>query len=332
MIDWQLIQKKLDGRNTLEDERDLFKWVRKSPNNKIILDDLLARWESKSNKIFNSDLAYQKIKPQIRGVKHRKSAWYKWSAVAASILLMIGASYFFNQKESIAIEYITQSADRGEKGILTLPDGSVVYLNGESSITYQKGFEQRNIALTGQAFFEVTKNPDKPFVVKSQGLQTTVLGTSFDINAYPENKTVSVTVATGKVRVETEQKTSTTTKNNFTQVGHNGVILTPNDQAVWSKNSQEINTKSVSLNNHLAWKNGTIILNNVTLESAAKTLGRWYGVTINVEGKNAKQQIIYGQFKNDKLGYILENIKFLAHIEYEKIAPKEYLITKNSSK
>ena len=135
-----------------------------------------------------------------------------WIGVAASLALFIFAyTYFFTMelsRSSEPIELVTKTTSKGQKATITLPDGSVLKLNSESSITYPKQFNKnvREVSLNGEAFFEVAGNPKKPFIVSSEGLRTKVLGTSFNINAYKDFSEIAVTVVTGRVEVSGKDK------------------------------------------------------------------------------------------------------------------------------
>ena len=127
--------------------------------------------------------------------------------VAASIAIVLGiAIVLYLSQSTTGINYLTKSTERGQKATITLSDGSTVRLNSESSITYPESFaeEIRELELVGEAFFDIKKDQDRPFIVSSHKIETTVLGTSFNINAY-DSTAVSVALVSGKVKVNTTQ-------------------------------------------------------------------------------------------------------------------------------
>lgn len=231
--------------------------------------------------------------------------------VAASVALVLAAGlWLYLARIPAEIHYLTATAKRGEQVTVTLSDGSVVRLNAESSITYPEELavaDTRTVQLSGEAFFEVARDESKPFVIRSGNLVTTVLGTSFNIRAYPNDETFAVTVATGKVKVEAandqDQKTA-------------GELLVPGEQALFEKSTATITRKRVDPGKHLAWKEGTILLEGASLQEATDILGRWYDVEFVFENPALKTCAIDGKFRNDKLPNILENLRFLMGIEY----------------
>lgn len=168
--------------------------------------------------------------------------WNKWVA-AASVILILGLIWWNNplkDNEPKAYARLIEQAENPLKEVInstskamriTLPDGSVVTLEKASRLSYARAFEgnQREVFLSGAAFFNVTKNPEKPFVVYANELVTKVLGTSFTINAFEENKQVTVAVRTGRVSVFKNKE--------LTRLGtdNKGIILIPNQQAAFTK-------------------------------------------------------------------------------------------------
>ncbi len=231
--------------------------------------------------------------------------------VAASVALVLAAGlWLYLARIPADIHYLTATAKRGEQITVTLSDGSVVRLNAESSITYPEQLaaaDTRTVQLSGEAFFEVARDESKPFVIRSGNMVTTVLGTSFNIRAYPQDETFAVTVATGKVKVEARNEHDENTASE---------LLVPGEQALFDKSSANITRKQVSLEKHLAWKEGTILLESASLKDATDVLGRWYNVDFVFENPALKTCVIDGKFRNDKLENILENLRFLMGIEY----------------
>ncbi len=231
--------------------------------------------------------------------------------VAASVALVLAAGlWLYLARIPAEIHYLTATAKRGERITVTLSDGSVVQLNAESSITYPEEIavaDERTVQLSGEAFFEVARDESKPFVIRSGNLVTTVLGTSFNIRAYPNDETFAVTVATGKVKVEAANDQDQKTVSE---------LLVPGEQALFEQSTAKITRKSVDPEKHLAWKEGTILLEGASLQEATDILGRWYDVEFVFENPALKTCAIDGKFRNDKLPNILENLRFLMGIEY----------------
>lgn len=201
----------------------------------------------------NEDAVFQQIQQEIDEQQEipvrRIPVWSRWVA-AASIIFVMGwwvanwqtnpkqVSYEVNREQ--ATSPLIEKVNRTDKPILIiLADGSSIFLNPQSKISYAKAFNEgskREVYLSGEAFFEVAKNPSKPFFVYANELVTKVLGTSFNIRAFPEDKNVIVKVRTGKVAVAVAQKISNQQAISTREI--EGIVLLPNQQAVLSR--QEI--------------------------------------------------------------------------------------------
>lgn len=295
------------------------------------------RWSDEEEKEVKTDIL-SSISEEIvdfeYNKKREKRSQIRWS-VAASLLLLgiftgillINESKEVNQEE-IQISYVTKTAKRGQKLTVRLSDGSVVKLNSESFITYPESFttlDKREIKLSGEAFFEVTEDKSKPFVITTGELRTTVLGTSFNVRAYPEDESVAVTVVTGKVQVKAGNQLSAASID--TQAVE---VLTPGQQAIFNKETMSLKTAAININNCLGWKNGILFFDRTSLEDAAKTLERWYDIDITFRNEGIKNCVINGKFKNDQLQNMLDNIQFLTGVEYEFFDEKRIVLSGTS--
>ena len=250
----------------------------------------------------------------------------KWG-IASVIIVAIGISIWFSDFTSMdntspnRADYMTKVSARGQKLTVRLSDGSIVKLNSESKIIYPQSFENtssREIQLTGEAFFEVTKDETKPFVITSGELVTSVLGTSFNIKAYPKEETISVTVATGRVRVET--KTNSLSKQME--------ILTPGQQGFFDKKNTDLMKSEVDLEKFLSWKDNKIVFDDLPFIEAITILERWFDQEITFEDpQDAADCYISGKFENESLDNILDGLKFLKGFDYQILNNKSILIT-----
>lgn len=211
-----------------------------------------------------------------------KQLWWRWLA-AASVLLILGASYFwFNKSWSPSsstragqVLKVHQNTSDQTK-VIKLPDGSTIQLEPHASLVLEANFgkKTRAVQLEGEAFFEVARNPKVPFLVRSQNLVTEVLGTSFRIKPQVDQKTIEVSVLTGRVSVYA-QETPKTQK-------LNGVILTPNQKVIFDANLKTIRQGIVDrpqlIVSDLAKSN--FQFDESTLEKVTSTLQVAYGVEI----------------------------------------------------
>lgn len=170
-------------------------------------------------------------------------------------------------------EWHTLTTPRGGQYRLQLPDGSLVWLNAESSIHFPTAFtgRERRVAITGEAYLEVAKDASKKFIVITGRTATEVLGTHFNINAYEESNGISVTLEEGNVSVK-----DTTNNNN--------ILLKPGTQAVWNNDTFTLNEK-VNMEEVLAWKNGWFYFKETSIKNIMQQVSRWYNVDVRYEGK-----------------------------------------------
>lgn len=248
--------------------------------------------------------------------------------MAASLILVFSVSYvfYFNSppKESaVSPEYnvpvaIERSTPRGNKKIITLPDGSTVVLNADSKLTYGSDFAtNRTITLEGEGFFDVVRDEEHPFKVITDNIATTALGTSFNIKAYDENPGIQVTLATGKVRVENS-------------LDHDLLEIKPGEAVYYSEDKNTFEKKNVDLSDFLSWKEGILQFEKTPLNLVIEDLERWYGVEIKVVGdKKLPEYKCSGTFKpHEYLSNVLKVLSYSVDFEY-KINGNEVILEFN---
>jgi transmembrane sensor len=263
---------------------------------------------------------WSSIQNKIKDEREAQKTFYTRSAFQKSVrislvmilVLTVFSGIYFSGYFTTR-QWLTVSTKPGEKLILTLPDGSVAYLNSASSISYPEKFHsiQREVTLNGEAFFEVSKDEQKPFSIRTGHVTTKVLGTSFNISAF-QNQKISVTVATGKVEVSTDKEIIDSNKNTT----YTRTIITPGQQALYDPAFKKLSTKEVNIEPYLAWKNNTLQFDNTSLNEAADILQRWYNVTIEFENESLKHCQLNGQYKDQSFIHVLESIQYMYNIEY----------------
>ena len=259
-------------------------------------------------------------KPEGKRIFLPKVAKYNWkllAGVAASLLLFLSIALFqlrsFAPKEAT---YIVKETKKGQKLLVQLADGSTINLNAESSIKYPANFDgaTRKVYLTGEGFFNVTKNKNKPFVVHSDNITTTVLGTSFNVSAYKNEHEIVIALVTGKVLVEDAE--------------NNKVLLTPGLMVSYNKkNKKGFEESAFNYIDVIGWKDGVLSFKEATLAQVFTNLERWYGVTITADKTIDLEGKYTGSFKNEPLANILDAFSIVENYNY-KIAGKNVSITK----
>lgn len=207
------------------------------------------------------------------------------------------------------IQYNTMTTPKGRQYQLVLADGTRVWLNAGSSIRYPTAFtgKERRVTVTGETYFEVAPHPDAPFLVSAGGVEVTVLGTHFNINAYEDEGVIRTTLLEGSVRVARGSIESTLKPGQQAEVGREGDLKMTND---------------VDVDAVTAWKNGYFSFSDADLPSVMRQIARWYDVDIVYEGNIPDRRfggdIPRGAYASQVL-QILEAAKVHFRIEGKKI-------------
>ncbi|MCG8306800.1 MAG: DUF4974 domain-containing protein [Cytophagales bacterium] len=264
--------------------------------------------------------------------KGGKTRRFNPSRIAASIVFFLLAGFItivilqrlrLENTEEVAeheIDQIEKYIPSGQKLRIYLPDGSIVWLNSESTLKYPEVFSDqiRPVELEGEAFFEIARNPDKPFVLKSGNVSTTALGTSFNVRSYASENNIEVTLATGSVLVEIQQQE------------HQKFILEPGYSVNYKKRNREASKQKSDVDKHINWKDGVLQFEEDGFETVFKKLSRWYGVEFEFSKTYLGDEWKYsGWFKNDYLDNVLESISFTQDFEYEINNKKVTITIKN---
>lgn len=191
---------------------------------------------------------------------------------------------------------------------LVLSDGTRVWLNSESEFEFPVlfGKGERRVKLEGEAFFEVTPDATRPFIVQASGVRTRVLGTSFNIKAYANESDVTTTLFTGKVDVASFPDTT------------GKVILSPGRQADWNQQTGKLRVSEANLDNVIAWKEGMFVFNKENIEVVTRQIERWYGVKFIYDTGGKKDYTFNGYFsKDESLKSILDAFTFTGGPEFK---------------
>lgn len=190
---------------------------------------------------------------------------------------------------------------------IKLPDGSSVWLNAASSLTYPISFakgKKRMVELKGEAYFEVSKDKDHPFVVKTAKQEVEVLGTSFNINSYADESEVKTTLLEGSVRVMPYL------------AGQQPDVLKPGEQAIL--NERGMNIKEVDAEEAIDWKNGYFMFNNERQENIMRKIARWYNVQVEYADASAKDVMYYGSISRfENVSKVLRKFEQTGEVRFE---------------
>ena len=254
---------------------------------------------------------FSSIEKKTISKRKTRRLFLQYMKYAAAVVLGIGVSlstlYLTNQENLSTVGNYKLVTSKGEKSYLQLPDGTRVWLNSCTTLEYAEnyGHSNRSIYLDGEAYFEVAKNKDLPFVVKANGIDVKAIGTAFNVSAYMEDSQLTTTLFNGKVAVQ-----PTLTKQE--------VLLEPNQVAVYDKSRNKIEVVPYDKKLFAQWRGGFLSFKMMYLQDITKLLERNYNVVFRYENQGIKKLRFSGSFRNNEdLSEILNVIKTNTGIRYQ---------------
>jgi len=344
-VDKETLNNFIKGEATTEEVRKVLKWYYSDDADYAMTVKIEQLWSTTDKETKDITLNKKQIFNKIRQkIQDHENVWEyqilpkssnsfanrNFLKIVASILFLVGVSWFIfnfsnislNQKDIIQATKVSmqiKSTTSGQKFTIFLADGTKVKLNSDSRLEYPQAFSDtsRIVHLSGEAFFDVKKDAQRPFTVISHNLITTALGTSFNINAYPGNDNIIVSLATGKVRVSNE-----TGEN----IEKSKIMLEPGNQAIYSNSNNAIKKQPFDASINLAWKNGVLYFEDASWSQIVNKLERWYGVDISVANQKSSSNKLYtGFFKEESLENVLESLSFSKNFKYKIKSQKVYV-------
>ena len=231
-------------------------------------------------------------------------------AQSDSLLLVSARSLKYRDIDSPDTTEIfhTLEIPRGGEYLLTLSDGTMIYLNSESTLSFPVKFQgkERKVYLTGEAYFKVAKNTEHPFVVTAGELEVLVTGTTFGVRAYKDEKDIQTTLESGQVTVKVEGKS---------------VKLVPNKQVLFNKSTMGLEVRDVDVDLYLAWADGRLVYDNCPLEKILTDLGRWYNIDVFYSRDELRSyQFSLNMKKHEEFTQVLELIGKTGEVQFEIIS------------
>lgn len=327
----ELFQKYVSGKATDEDVHLLMQ---------LIDEGGVADLANQSDKLWSDNHLFPQIDEEVaRRMKSRVMAsasaeqakektigrrefpyWLRVAAVLVPLIAFTLVFYWINGEgnrlesndSSEVISYVEKINPKGQKSTLVLSDGSMVILNADSKLVYKESFDryERRVVLEGEAFFNVKRDASRPFVIVTDQITTTVLGTSFSVRAYPGGAHVKVAVASGRVAVQE--------LNSQSQPGEDqGLLLIPGEMGVYGRANKTLNKTSFDERDLFGWKDGLIYFKNANINEIKARLEQWYGVTIVMEKQISLEKDFSGAYKNKTLELVLNSLAFVYDFNYE---------------
>jgi ferric-dicitrate binding protein FerR (iron transport regulator) len=228
----------------------------------------------------------------------------QWAAMIVLPLLSALLVYLITSDQLPGNNRVTITAPNGEKAIVTLADGSRVWINSGSSLTYGNDFNrrQRKVSLEGEAYFEVAKDPQHPFIVHTREMEIQALGTAFNVSAYSDEHFPTVVLVEGKIKVNTREQEE---------------ILTENERAIVDKANQSLSTDRVFASDFIQWKDGNLYFDNSSFDEIAQTLSRVFNVEIRFASEKLRPLRFTGTLGNSSIRNALDILSLTSAMHYE---------------
>ena len=310
-----------------EEREELFAWIKEQPDNKAIFENSLEVWETagKAKKTLdvNTDAAWKKMNQRLEKARTIEPTTTPirplplirtWMKIAATIVLILGIGLWLFNKERT--DLFNMPIVVQEKTTVELPDGSKVWLNNNTKLTYEKLFDKRVVQLEGEAFFEVQKLRGKPFEIYAGKSKTTVLGTSFNVRAYPKERTIEVAVEEGKVAFASRKEIKKI------------ALLNGGEYAIYAKKQEKIEKATAMNLNAAAWKKRTLRFDDTKIEEVIIALERYFNIEIEVSDEKILGCIWNNTaiFEDPVLDNILKSIEYSMSntLKIEKTANNTY--------
>ncbi|NGM63161.1 FecR family protein [Sphingobacterium sp. SGG-5] len=325
----ELLERFRLGLATKEETDQLKAWITHPEAKEICYSHFQKKWEEASP-VMNTQQQVSMLtqimdkiganEEPIRDISTKRSPRIRWGSytAAASIILLIGIGVFFWVKNyrhaMLGKGIVTIAADNGQKSHVMLADGTRVYINSDSRISYDESYnkKERTIILEGEAYFEVAKDAKKAFVVKANGINVEALGTSFNVKAYAQDESVSVILIEGKVKVNDSK---------------NEEILHPYERLDYKQSDKRFTKTELHPNaNYLLWRSKELMFQGESLEEICKTLHRIYNIDFIFKTEDAKRYTYRGIIKNSSLDNVMEFISRTAPIKYRMLSDSTIVI------
>jgi len=332
-----LLIKKQSGEITLEEQLELSELLKANVSNGLFVDGM--------NEVLNSALIYpdqtkngalnrglEKVRARIKATapvplirsKQRFSAYF---AAAASVILIVATALIYwmqtDQREQHADNIVVTK--KGSKTNLVLPDGTKVWVNADSKLSYGKDFGNhvRDVYLTGEAYFDVVKDKKRPFIVHTDNIDIKVLGTAFNVRAYGSEQNTQTTLLRGAIEVLLKKNNNKT------------LLLAPNEKMIVRNAAAQTASKQLheprlpeiellklnsgkidSLTIETEWTHNRLVFEQETLTDIIPVLERWYNTTIELKKTQHASVLYRGTFENDSLEDVLISLKMIGNFNY----------------
>ncbi|HLT08971.1 MAG TPA: FecR domain-containing protein [Cyclobacteriaceae bacterium] len=317
----------LAGRLSAEEASELLQWINSAEGKRFLEDETEAVWDQEmmgdTDLGWDDQAVWEKIRSADRlgfnqpALKNKEKAvlvpaWLKWASsfvlfalIGYQLFSVYQRQYIDEGQPMAAADWVYRYNPPGQKSKIQLSDGSFIYLNADSKIEFAKDFtNNRYVKLEGEAYFSVAKDSLHPFVVESQGIQTRVLGTTFNISAFSTEDMVQVTLVSGKVELEKIGSSET-------------IIMHPGEEMLLSQDENGFIKREVDVRRRISWTSGILEFEDAPFQQMIDILERWYGVEFKIHGTFPKA-LSSGTFgKDETLENVLDVLSSSIGFKYE---------------
>ncbi|MBN2611735.1 MAG: FecR family protein [Bacteroidales bacterium] len=353
-IPWNLFIKLFNGNISAQESRELENWRSETDLNSLLYEEITS--DAETNKLLlngswdNNTHDWQKILRKInnpgKSISIARRAAVALSGLAASILLVLGIYTIMQVRQVSQLKnnpgFTHVFSPRGQRTSLLLPDNTKVWLNGESSLRYSANYNktQREVYLDGEAFFEVSRDESRPFLVNTTEIKVKVYGTSFNIKAFPNEKFIETTLIKGKLSVTPIKKAGKPSHEIYLKpkekciyqkasgdISQEKIIEEPTDSKTKQEDFQKAEKilpepritieRNINAEQEELWKNGKLIFRNEAFEQLAVKIERWYDVKIHFEDENLKSYKFTGIFEKETINQAMEALRLSSKKSYK---------------
>ena len=362
---WILIARKLSGESSVEENRELEELLKQHPNLHFSVEIISNLWKQRTKKdqgllensyhehiermnnfgiSLNQDVDNdQQANGSYLLLGSRKKKFGKQLVIAATMIMIAGATFLvFRTGKKVPTKKddvvgLAVSTKYGSRTNMQLPDGSKVWLNSGSTLTYDKQFGKdiREVTLSGEAYFDVVKNPEMPFIIHTSSMDIKVLGTEFNVKSYANDELSEASLIHGSIEVTLKKRRA------------EKIILKPREKIV-VMNEEPVKTGAAEkIKNTLSeplfavknlnyadssivetsWVENKLIFRNESFEDIALKMQRWYGIDVEFDNPSVKDEHLNGSFTNETIEQALDALQLIAKFKYE-IKDHKVIITK----
>lgn len=307
-----------EGKLSEQDKAKVDHWRNSSDVNQKIFKESEKAWEGithlQSMKKYDSEKALQKVNRKIER-QNRRVLTIIQKVAAILILPFIFSTIYFallNPKNpnSKNDQLFTIKSPAGMRSEYVLPDGTKVYLNSKTSLSFPAEFADnfRYVSLDGEAYFEVEENKKMPFIVNTGKISIEVTGTQFKASNYSNEDLTEIVLVSGSVNLFS---------GNYSESKKDITRLKPGEKASFIASEEQLSIENIDVEKYISWKDGILMFRNDSMKDVVKRLNRWFNVDIKLSGNTLMDYVYTGTFEDESLNQILELLKISAPIDYK---------------